>query len=420
MLKTTDAWLPNVLRRYWAAMVVMALVCAAIHAAEVHFARRTQWVHGGDFTIFAARFRFFRQPEFWAFADYPFTYPAPLAVVFAGFYALRHGLRDYTLLCAAGLAVWSAWLALALRRRGVRLGAASGFAVTVLVTSWPVYLLLDSGNIEGLVWLVLTAGTAAVLARRFWLGTALIGVAGAMKIFPLVLLGLVLSQRRYREFGFGLLVAVLVTCGSLKVVGPTMVEAQRGINTGLTMLRDGNLVPGTPTIVNHSLWGLMKWAVVETDRSLYPVSANGIAARNEQERALLAKLLTAYLAATALLGLVLYFWRIQHLPILNQAIALTVCAVLLPPLSIDYTLVHLLLPFGLLCLLAAERSCVTGLNACLICFAVIFSADTFLRVPEELGCQARTIALVILLVVSMRHRFVWPRLDAPARYQEAA
>ena len=45
-----------------------------------------------DFTVFAERFQHVGQASFWDAWNYPFTYPAPMAVVFGVFYKLPHPL----------------------------------------------------------------------------------------------------------------------------------------------------------------------------------------------------------------------------------------------------------------------------------------------------------------------------------------
>jgi len=194
-----------------------------------------------------------------------FTYPAPLALVFAAIYKLGHAWRDYTLACGVFALAWACWLATGLHRRGVSLASACVFAGVALATSWPIYFQLDSANIEAVVSVVLALGVLASWRGRWWWAAVLIGLAGALKIFPLVLLGLVLSQRKYKEFATGVATAFVVTVGSLAYVGPTIVEAQHSVASGLLSLRRYNLVPGTPMVANHSLWMLIKWAWVKVD-----------------------------------------------------------------------------------------------------------------------------------------------------------
>ena len=57
--------------------------------------------------------------------------------------------------------------------------------------------------------------------------------------------------------------------------------------------------------------------------------------------------------SVAVSGVILWFWRIRKPPILNQVTALSVASVLLPPLSHDYTLMHLYAPWVMLVMLAS-------------------------------------------------------------------
>ena len=352
--------------------------------------------------MFADQFKLFRRPGFWNFPDNPFTYPAPLALVFAAIYKLGHAWRDYTLACGVFALAWACWLATGLHRRGVSLASACVFAGVALATSWPIYFQLDSANIEAVVSVVLALGVLASWRGRWWWAAVLIGLAGALKIFPLVLLGLVLSQRKYKEFATGVATAFVVTVGSLAYVGPTIVEAQHSVASGLLSLRRYNLVPGTPMVANHSLWMLIKWAWVKVDWHLRPIDL-------AREYHTFAAMLNIYVVTSAILGTALYVLWIRRLPLLNQILCLTICAVLLPPTSMDYTLLHLLVPFGLLCMelatVSGESSNTKGMTLCLLCFAVIFSADTFLDLYGDASSQIRTIALLGLLATVLRYRF---------------
>jgi len=125
-------------------------------------------------------------------------------------------------------------------------------------------------------------------------------------------------------------------------------------------------------------------------------------------------MLRVYLIAAAIAGTALYFAVIRRLPMLNQVLALTLCAVLLPPLSADYTLLELLLPFGLLCLYAVEiRQPRRGLAACFGCFAVLFAWETFLTIHYAFDRPMRTLVLTLLLIIVLRAPFPWLRLDQP-------
>lgn len=414
---------PPVLRRFWLGLVGMtalsllftALMTWRLHpnvpyGMELLYGRDFGW----DFLVYQHRFSMFRTSAFWTPLEYPLTYPALLGIVFAGLYKLAHPLRDYLALVVASLLAWAAWLARSLAAQGASTWRAWGFALTTLLMLWPAWLEIDTANIEGIVALTLALGLIALAQQRWWLAGILIALAGAMKLFPLLLLAVLLSRRRYKELACSVAIAILATLCSLAVLGPTIGEAQHQLNRGFDLLTNNfglRLVPDALD-ANHSLYVVVKDAVVLVHhRRLMP----GL---NEAEQAtLLSTPYRVYLVSTAVLGLALYFLRIRKLPMLNQMLALALCAVLIPPVSMDYTLLHLLVPFGLFCTLIVRRwrqgLHIPGATSCLTCFAVIFTADTYFSLKFHLTCQARSLTLLLLLILVLRYPFTWSELDEP-------
>jgi hypothetical protein len=306
----------------------------------------------------------------------------------------------------AGLIAWAVWLARSLASAGIRATHAAALVIVTLAAAWPVVALFNTGNIEGLVAIVLAIGVYAVLRERFWLGATLIGFAASMKLFPFILLALLVSRRRWKEFAWGLAVAAFAAIASLAALGPTILAAQRHIADGLRFVNVAFILSTQRDALNysHSLFSVLKFAVVLVARGL----------GSHSEAVLLNTTLRLYMIAAAIAGLALYFAVIRKLPMLNQVLALTLCAVLLPPLSADYTLLELLLPFGLLCLYTVEaRQPQRGLAACFGCFAILFAWETFLTIHYAFDRPMRTLALTVLLVVILRTPFPWPRLDQP-------
>ena len=410
---------PMLVRFAWAmmAMAVLSLLYTVVMTRLLHtphpygvtlFWGQFKW---SDFTVFAERSHHFGSASYWDELNYPFTYPAPLGVVFALLYKLPHPLALYLALCVAGLALWAWWLAAKLAQSGVSHGSAVAFALIVLATAWPVAGLLNTANIEGIVAILLAFGVFAVLRERWWLGATLIGLAAPMKLFPFILLALLLSRRRWREFAWGLAVAACATIASLAWLGPNVFAAQRHVDAGLRFIRMAFILSTQRDALNysHSLFSPLKFAVMLTGRHIAHLAPHSAA-----ETALLSTTLQIYMVAAAIFGLALYFARIRKLPMLNQVLALTICAVLLPPLSADYTLLELLLPFGLLCHYAVDAARnhqqPRGLGTCFVCFALIFSWETFLTIRYSFDRPVRAAALTVLLVIVLRHPFEWPML----------
>ena len=423
---------PPLLMKFWAWIVGLTAL-SLIYTLTMTYVFKANFPYGlpifdkdepyTDFTIFYERFLHFRTPSFWDAFNYPFTYPAPTGVIFALLYRLPHELFAYLALIVLLALLGGFVLATELIKRGISRPLAFCFVATVLLTSWPLGFLLNRANIEGFVAIVLAGGVVAILRRDYWLGASLVGLAGSMKLFPLVLLALLLSKRRYKEFAWGIVVAVLATLGSLEALGPNLREAQLHISDGLRFFQNEYALKMLRSEVgfDHSLFPLVKIPLVvlygyfhhHLAISASPDGSHGHL--GDAASGLIQVALRLYLGITAVAGTVAYCLWIRKLPMLNQVLVLTVCAVVLPPVSYDYTLIHMLLPFGLLCVYTAELwrngDQARGLTSCFACFAVIFTAEAYLTVGIRFAGQVRAICLLALLIFVMRYRFAWRALE---------
>ena len=110
----------------------------------------------------------------------------------------------------------------------------------------------------------------------------------------------------------------------------------------------------------------------------------------------------------AFAGIIVYFDVIRKLPVVNQVICLIVATILLPPVSYDYTLLHLYVPWALLLLVAVEsrRRHVAGLTAAMVCCAILFAPVTELIVHgQSYGGQVKACALVGLGLIALVRKF---------------
>jgi len=345
-----------------------------------------------DLTIFQDRFRYFHQLQFFAAAGFPFTYPAPVALVCEGFFVFgRYALDAYLCFSLVVLASAAALLGRALFRRGMGIGQTVGFLGVSLLFAYPFWFLVDRGNIEIVNWCLVALGVAAYWNKRWYLAAALLGVAVSFKIFPFVFFGLLLSARKYRAIAFGVLVCGSTTILSTWLVGPTYRVASEGIAHGLEFFRMHYAlqVRGQEIGFDHSAFAIVKELVY--NRSPGPLYY--------------LPWLNGYMIAAASAGILLYFWKIRALPRPNQILALTVASVLLPPVSADYTLVHLYVPWGVLVLVSASVSDprkVRGLILSMSCMAFLMAPESFVVLHGfKFGGQLKALVLVGLLWVSI-------------------
>ena len=350
----------------------------------------------GDFTLYANKFRYFHSETFFH-TGFPFTYPAPCALAFEAFFrfARPYSLRAFLCFCVLAFVVPAIMFALTLKAHGVSGLRSAAFVTAVTVFSWPALLLIDRGNIEVMVWVVLAIGMWAYATGRLWLAAAFFAIGASLKLFPFVLFGLFLSRRQYAKIVFGAAVFLLVSGASFAILGPTIGQAYRGISFGLQFFKTLYMGQWRPSEngVDHSVFALLKGLVVlflHRDPTLFHRS------------------LTVYLWTAAVGGLLLYFLRIRFLPLLNQVLLLTIVSIYFTAFSGDGTLIHLYYPCVMLFLLALRAYqaglVVPGLRRMLGYLVFILSIETFfVRRGQRFIGEAHCIVLGLLFLAALKY-----------------
>ena len=151
-----------------------------------------------------------------------FTYPAPAAYVYK---ILLFGIPGWPVrtylgflgLCAIGFA-FLVWRGTGVDKR-FRFSAPAAILVTAFL-GYPLWFTADRANIEGVVWAFSGAGLCFLLRGRYRAASVLIGIAAAIKPFPVLFLLLLLRRRKYKEVALGVVTAGLVTVAALTALGP--------------------------------------------------------------------------------------------------------------------------------------------------------------------------------------------------------
>ena len=415
--------LPPLLRRFVQLLAALTLLCAVTElfcASVLHLYARYAYSmldeYFPDFRYFADRFASLHTLEFFTKTPgHPFMYPAPAALPYAFFFLTspQHALRYFLLVMVGSFLLAAVLLARALARRGLSLRGASAFSAATLLLSYPFWFVYHQGNMEWFVWLVLSLGLWSFFRNRPYVAAICIGIAGSIKIFPFLYLGLLLSRRRYLPIAVSLLFAVALTLVSLWIVYPDLRVSWTYIQAGVDNFRQVFMLHlREERGFDHSLFGLYK--------NLAPHLPT-------PDR--LARILSLYLLVAATAGIALYVLRIRKLPVINQLLALTVASILLPPTSFDYTLVHLYAPWVLLLFYLLHRyrqdpslrSASPALAPTLLCFAVLFAPLTeFIVHGETIGGPIRAVALVLLFTLALVYPFPDAALDQASTAPRAA
>jgi hypothetical protein len=362
---------------------------------------KTQSQTAWDFVLFTNKFQHFGRWDFFQTdADIPFAYPAPLAVAYKVFFSYHaHPLRLFVGFTLAVFAIAGVFVCRALHRQGVSWLKASAFVSTAYLLAYPLWYELKQGNIEICVWVLVALGVWAFCKNKPAAAAVCFGIAGSMKIFPFVFLGLLLAARRYREMALAAVAAMTSTIVSLWLVGPGILNTWRSVKESLAIFRMIYVLHLRSEEIgfDHSLFGVYK-------RFYHPLPTP----------VPLGHIADIYLAVAAVFGIALYFVKIRHLPLINQVLCLVVASILLPPISFDYTLMYLYIPWAMLVIFAQEQwrqgtqtpQKVAGLTTVFVCLAVLMSPQSeFIWHAAHFGGQIKALVLIALLGVGLKYPF---------------
>jgi hypothetical protein len=276
----------------------------------------------------------------------------------------------------------------------------AGVVSVSLVLSYPLMYLVERANMEGFLWAVLALGLTAFVCRHHKTAGALFALAASMKIFPGVLLLLLLARKRYKELAISVVAFAVFTVIALRLLGPSIPREAAEVRAGLATMSATHLMTYLDTEIgyDHSLLAIVK-------QLLYVRYRRNVVALNSKIRA--AALPYSLLVISGFV--VLYWFRIRKLPLLNQAIALIIASVILPYMSSEYTLNHVYFAWALFLLflardVAAGRESIPwpAAKMMLASFAFVFAPGPFGPYAGQLKACALMLLLFVASTVPMR------------------
>jgi len=346
------------------------------------------------------------QPGF--FTDgYRWIYPAPCVFLYKfilqfsnhvgnhGNHKVRHAIAMYSLVVFSGLFLLLRGMCAALTRRGLSPRDSWLLMIATTLLSWPIFIALHQGNIEGILWIGVAVAVWAYYRGMWWTSALLIGVVAGFKIYPILLIGLFLAPRKYLQIAVSLITFVVFTTASLSYIGPTLPIAYHNVANGMQSFIDLGFYPGAIDrnylTFDHSLVSLFR--ILTTAHPEYMVTMSRY-----------------YMPIAATLMTVFFFAVILKMPRLNQLLVIVLAIVLLPPKSYDYTLQMLYIPWAWLALLgvsaAARGAKVPGLMPVMVCMALVCSPEFFIRFQHHNSYgQFKTLCLLVMLWLAARYSF---------------
>lgn len=346
-----------------------------------------------DYVVFYGRFAHLHKGDFFATPGYPFTYFAPGVPLYKSLYIWGRtgGLVFYFLIVIAALVVDFVLMRRAMLRYRVQAAEVNTFLLLGILTSYPILFALERGNLEILLGIGVATGVWAYWRGNTFVAAILWGIFGSVKLYPLLLLAIFLSQRQFRQMAVGILSAIVTTVGCLLYIGPTIPSAFAGVHSGTSAFIQLYALRIQAEWWDHSIFMLLKLATLRFHPDLKI-------------------LLAGYLLTFACLMLILYFVWIRKLPVANQLLILSAVSIALPPTSFDYTLVHLYAPWAVLVFVslraAREHRRMPGLLPCFILLAFLLTPTSFASFGQgSYAGQTKCLLLVALVIVAMRHPF---------------
>ncbi len=367
-----------------------------------------------DFRFLRMRFVQFHSRAFFIVSD-PMNYPPPLLVCYK-FFMLKPMLAHpaFATLRFASFILLTSWVALflyrrAIIRRGLSSRQATWFLLGTYAFSFAFWFEFQQSNMEIIVWIMVCLGVWAFWTERFWAACIFFGLAASMKIFPFVFVGLFVARKQYRQIAGFVVTIALATISTLWVVCPDLPYAWKQIRDGIAYFGKTSTMQMIQVALgfDHSLFALLK-----------RVLSNFIPASH------LGHVLPVYMLVVAVGGIVLFFARICRLPLVNQVLCLSVAAILLPPTSYDYTLLHLYAPFALLVFVALEGEPLGSAKprgGLLLAFALLAFAlspqSEFIYHGARFAAQLKSVALLLLGATGLV--FPFESAEAPAAVRRA-
>ncbi len=332
----------------------------------------------------------------------PFQYPSPCIYIFL-FLVRCFGNPTAAYLVSAFGVFFAATAAFSFYLRRLKAGAWTQIVVWMtLLLGMPLGFLIDSGNIEHVIWLFTALGIVCFIKGWHYPAAVLLGVGGAFKIYPLIFILLFIPRRRYKAMLLAMLVTVTLYFGAVASFDAPFAAVLHAQKVNGEFMRENQVLQVAEGTIRyeHTLLSVYKQVVYWTYKFTHHLERGP---RIEFDRAV-----PTYTVLAGLGFLGLYFGMIRKLPLMNQFLALTVCMVLLPYISFEYTLVHLYTAFAAVLVFLLQDVAsgkvllpVARLRRMMLCFAVLFSYISALGL-YRFGGQIKGLVLIALLVLTLK------------------
>ncbi len=203
--------------------------------------------------------------------------------------------------------------------------------VIMVVTSYPLLVLLDRGNQEGLQFILLSMFVFSFVNKKFYWSIFWLVMAFCMKPFAVVFLGLFLQRDKIKYIVYFVLGVIFVTLVTFSLLPHGFEHNFRSMILGFQNYDTVYVLNGRGMQFNHTMYTIL-WFANKVFGILDPVHMKNL-----------------YLIAMAslFLGLIYYINKLE-LVLWRKIFILYLAMIGFPFISADYTLVHLYIPASLM------------------------------------------------------------------------
>lgn len=257
--------------------------------------------------------------------------------------------------------------------------------------TYPFLFTIDRGNLEGLLSIVLLFCIYLYQKKNYVVSAIFLGLAIAMKVFPVVLLILFIADRRYKESIY----AVAVASGATLV---SLILFRGGLVANLTFLFHGSNIGGNSTLALF----LGNNAFVQRGVSLFTFSKimhNMLHLSQYIDMTLFLKLYSAVMVAV-FMALALFVLLVET-EFWEKAALLVFSMLLFPHISADYKLMHVFVPL-LLFVNSGKKSRLDFFYALMFAFLLIPKDYYLLKsVISDSGTYDISIAVILNPIIML-------------------
>lgn len=285
--------------------------------------------------------------------------------------------------------------------------------VGLSLCSYPFLFALDRGNVEVVVFCLLAGMFAGLSTGRLGLAACCLGTCIAMKGFPGIFLVMFASRTRWKAGLSAIVLAIALTVGSLAVFGGSIREQCTALARILKRYDEQYVVQDAGLNYGHSIFGAMKMvgkAVAERALVKGPGASFGATkivrepapgraqAQKARLRGALVMVRKWYGVFALGIGVVVLGWVASRESKDWRSVTLLVATMnLLPFVSADYKMIHLLFP---LVLFLRERELQRSDSLVAILFGMLLIPNRFLL--GEVVTPLLLLILACLVVADMR------------------